>query len=467
MEFMDQDFLLGGETARYLYHRHAEGMPIIDYHCHIDPREIYEDRPFEDLSQVWLGGDHYKWRAMRADGVAEKYITGDAAPYEKFEKWAETLPRLIGNPLYHWTHLELQRYFGISEPLGPGSCREIWERANEQLRLLSPRKVLARSRVRVLCTTDDPADDLRWHALLREEGDFGCRVLPAFRPDLALQIERPDFAAYIRRLGRAAGIEIGDMDALKEALDRRLDFFASMGCRAADHGMARIPLPGPGGKAALQKALRAEAVGPEEAESCRAELLIHLAGAYAERGIVMQLHYGVQRNLSPRAFAALGPDTGFDAIAGGADSGLRLAGLLGAIEEAGPVPKTVVYSLNPTDNAQIASVLGCFQSAGQPGKMQHGSAWWFNDSQSGMRDQLTNLANYSVLGRFIGMLTDSRSFLSYTRHEYFRRVLCDLLGGWADRGEYPRDPDALGRVVEDICYNNVRAYFGFDAEADE
>lgn len=465
MTFMDQDFLLSGETARYLYHRHAQNMPIIDYHCHIDPREIYEDRPFEDLSQVWLGGDHYKWRAMRADGVAEKYITGDAAPYEKFEKWAETLPRLIGNPLYHWTHLELQRYFGISEPLGPGSCREIWERANGQLRSLSPRKVLARSRVRVLCTTDDPADDLRWHALLREESGLDCRVLPAFRPDRALHIEKPGFAGYIRLLGRAAGIEIRDMDTLKEALDRRLDFFVSMGCRAADHGMDRIPLPGGDAKAALQKALRAEALAPGEAEGYRAELLVHLAGAYAERGIVMQLHYGVQRNLSPRAFAALGPDTGFDAIAGGADSGLRLAGLLGAVEEAGQVPKTIVYSLNPADNAQIASVLGCFQNAERPGKMQHGSAWWFNDSLSGMREQLVNLAVHSALGRFIGMLTDSRSFLSYTRHEYFRRLLCDLLGGWADRGEYPSDPDALGRMVEDICYNNVNAYFGFGAEA--
>ena len=463
--FMNEDFLLSGETARRLYHDHAAGMPIIDYHCHIDPRQIYEDKPFEDLAQVWLGGDHYKWRAMRSNGVDERYITGDAAPYEKFEQWAGTMPLLIGNPLYHWTHLELQRYFDITEPLCPATCRDIWRRANDRLKTLSPRKIIEISDVKVICTTDDPADDLRWHALLKEDAAFSCKVLPAFRPDKAINIDKPGFNTYLDELGKASGIMIKDFDSLKAALDQRLDFFAGMGCKAADHGLDYIVWePGTNAGAALLKALASEKLSVKEADGYKTELLRHLARRYHELGIVMQLHYGAVRNNNPRAFARLGPDTGYDAIGGGADSGIRLGGLLGAMDMDGGLPKTIIYSLNPADNAQIAAMIGCFQGADHPGKLQHGSAWWFNDTKTGMIEQITNLANHSVLGRFIGMLTDSRSLLSYTRHEYFRRILCELIGSWVDNGEYPADMEALGKMAEDISYNNTRAYFGLKVE---
>ena len=459
--FMDKDFLLSGETARGLYHGHAARMPVIDYHCHIDPREIYEDKPFEDLAQVWLGGDHYKWRAMRSNGVDERFITGDASPYEKFEQWAATMPLLIGNPLYHWTHLELQRYFDIYEPLSPATCREIWQNANEKLRSLSPRKIIEQSRVKLICTTDDPIDDLLWHKRLREDTSFSCRVLPAFRPDKLLNIDKPGFTDYLSALEKASGIKIKDMTSLKAALDQRLDFFSEMGCKAADHGLDHIVwMPGQDTEAVLRKALAGERLTAQEAEGFKTDLLRHLAKRYRRLGIVMQLHYGATRNNNPCAFKMLGPDTGFDAIGGGADSGIKLGGLLGAMESDGGLPRTIIYSLNPADNAQIAAMIGCFQSAEHPGKLQHGSAWWFNDTKTGMIEQMTNLANHSVFGRFIGMLTDSRSFLSYTRHEYFRRILCDLIGFWVDKGEYPADMEALGKMAEDISYNNAMAYFG-------
>lgn len=464
-EFMNEDFLLTGNTARKLYHEHAATMPIIDYHCHIDPRQIYEDKPFEDLAHVWLGGDHYKWRVMRANGVDERYITGDATPYEKFEQWANTMPMIIGNPLYHWAHLELQRYFDIYEPLSPETCRDIWERANQKLKELSPRKIIERSSVRVICTTDDPVDDLRWHKLLSQDEGFACKVLPAFRPDKAINIDKAGFASYITTLEAASGIRVKDLDSLKAALDQRLQFFVSMGCKAADHGLDYIVNEGVDvADAALQSALRGEGLSREQADSYKTAVLRHLARRYREQGIIMQLHYGAARNNNPRAFKSLGPDTGYDAIGGGADSGSRLGGLLGAMDSDGGLPKTIIYSLNPTDNAQIAAIIGCFQGPEHPGKMQHGSAWWFNDTKAGMIEQITNLANFSVLGRFIGMLTDSRSFLSYTRHEYFRRILCELLGSWVDNGEYPADMQTLGRMVEDISFNNTMAYFDMNVE---
>ena len=463
--FMDEDFLLSGETARALYHDHAARMPIIDYHCHIDPRQIYEDKPFEDLAQAWLGGDHYKWRAMRSNGIEERFITGDASPYEKFEKWAETLPLLIGNPLYHWTHLELQRYFDIKETLSPDTCQDIWQRANEALRELTPRKIIAMSHVKVICTTDDPADDLRWHKLIREDKGFSCKVLPAFRPDKAINIDKTGFKAYLEALGAASGIEVKDFNSLKHALDQRLEFFVSMGCRAADHGLDFIPWePDTDAAASFSKALQGEKLSAREAEGYKTQVMLHLAKRYRGLGVVMQIHYGAVRNNNPRAFSSLGPDTGYDAIGGGAQSGLRLGGLLGAMDADGGLPKTVIYSLNPADNAQIAAIIGCFQTADHPGKLQHGSAWWFNDTRTGMIEQITNLANISVLGRFIGMLTDSRSFLSYTRHEYFRRILCELIGSWVDNGEYPRDMASLGEMVENISFNNTMAYFGLTAE---
>lgn len=465
--FMDKDFLLSNDTARRLYHEHAAGMPLIDYHCHIDPRLIYEDAHFASLTEAWLGGDHYKWRALRANGVEESFITGrETTDYEKFEKWAETLPRLIGNPLYHWTHLELQRFFGIEEPLTPASCWSIWSRANKQLEDLSVRRLILQSRVKALCTTDDPADDLRWHRLILEDSSFPCRVLPAFRPDKALNIDKPGFAEYLEKLGQASQVAITDLASLQDALRRRLVYFKSMGCVASDHGLDYVMYEtAPDAGAVLHKALSGEAVSQREADAYKTTVMIYLAQLYRELGIVMQLHFGAVRNNNLRALAALGPDTGYDAIWGKADSGYNLGRLLGAMDSGGHLPRSILYSLNPCDNAQIDAIIGCFQSAECPGKLQHGSAWWYNDSKTGMTEQLRGLANVGVLGSFVGMLTDSRSFLSYTRHEYFRRILCDLLGTLVENGEYPADMAGLGSLVEDICFNNAAAYFGLKAEA--
>ncbi len=465
--FMDQDFLLSNDTARTLYHEHAAGMPIIDYHCHIDPRQIYEDARFSSLTQAWLGGDHYKWRAMRSNGIDEKYITGtQTGDYEKFEKWAQTLPRLIGNPLYHWTHLELQRYFGITQPLTPASCKSIWDRANEQLPELSVRRIITQSKVRVICTTDDPTDDLRWHRLIKEDKGFACRVLPAFRPDKAMNIDKAGFVQYIRKLGQSCGLEIRDLDTLKDALRSRLTYFKFMGCAASDHGLDYIMFEeAPDAGLVFKKALNDEKLTQQEADVYKTAVLVYLAQLYKEQGIVMQLHFGAVRNNNLQAFARLGSDTGFDAIWGKSGSGANLGKLLGLMDSRGNLPKTIIYSLNPCDNAQIGAIIGCFQSAEYPGKVQHGSAWWFNDTKTGMTEQLTSLANLSALGNFVGMLTDSRSFLSYTRHEYFRRILCNLIGAWVDNGEYPRDMAQLGAMVEDICYNNAMGYFGLNVEA--
>lgn len=462
--FMDKDFLLHSETAKTLYHQHAAKMPIIDYHCHIDPREIYEDKVFSSLSEVWLGGDHYKWRAMRSNGVPESKITGkDSTPYEKFEQWARTLPRLVGNPLYHWTHLELQRYFDVQEPLSPDNMKEVWDKANSLLPTLSARQIIKQSKVKAICTTDDPADDLKWHKQLRDDKNMDCKVYPAFRPDKVLNIEKPGYLDYIRKLSMSSDVEITSFESLTHALEKRLNYFESLGCRAADHGLDYIMYnTGHEARDVMAKALKGEAVSQEEADAYKTQLMVFLSQEYRKRGIVMQLHYGAVRNNNPAAFKALGPDTGFDAIWGKADSGRNLGLLMGSMEQSGGLPRTIIYSLNPTDNAQIAAMIGCFQSDEVPGKIQHGSAWWFNDTKRGMQEQIANLADFSVLANFIGMLTDSRSFLSYTRHEYFRRILCQLLADWVDGGEYPRDMAFLGKMVEDICYNNTVNYFNME-----
>lgn len=464
--FMDNDFLLSGATARQLFHEHAAKMPIIDYHCHIDPRQICEDHVFEDLTEAWLGGDHYKWRAMRTCGVAEEYITGTSTTgWEKFQKWAEILPMLMGNPLYHWTHLELQRYFGIHEPLNADTAEAIWDKANAMLPKLSVRQIIKQSNVKVICTTDDPIDDLRWHQKLKEEQDLGVRVLPAFRPDKAMNIDKPGFAEYLEKLSQAADTAITSMDSLKAALQSRLAYFVSQGCLASDHGLDYIMYEtGVDTDTVLIKALAGEPLTRQESDAFKTDILCFLAAQYRQHGVVMQLHYGAVRNNNPAAFQTLGADTGFDAIWGAADSGARLGALLGQMTDEGGLPKTIIYSLNPTDNAQIGSIIGCFQDGSTPGKVQHGSAWWFNDTKTGMQEQITGLANFSALGAFVGMLTDSRSFLSYTRHEYFRRVLCDLMGTWVDNGEYPANMAYLGKMVEDISYNNTRKYFGFQVE---
>ena len=458
------DFLLDTEAARTLYHGWAEKAPIIDYHCHIDPREIFEDRRFDNIAQIWLGGDHYKWRLMRSNGVEERYITGDAPDREKFQKFAESLPRAIGNPMYHWCHLELKNYFGYTGVLNGNTAEEVWRLCNEKLQndpAMSARGLILGSNVAMVGTTDDPCSDLRWHEKLAADGGFPVRVCPSFRPDPAVNLHKAGFAAYIKRLGEAAGRPVATVEDVCAALSERIEYFDARGCRSADHGLDYVmfhPVSGKAATAALQKALAGQPLTRDEVEGYQTALLLHCAREYARRGWVMQLHFSCMRNPNSRMLAALGPDTGFDCIAV-TDSCAAAYRLMDALDAEGSLPKTVLYSLNPADNAWIDTLLGAFQSAGIPGKIQHGSAWWFNDHKAGMTEQLTSLANLSVLGNFIGMLTDSRSFLSYARHEYFRRILCSLIGRWVENGEYPADMETLGALVQDICCNNARRYF--------
>ena len=459
------DFLLDTETARKLYHGWAEKMPIIDYHCHIDPKEIFEDRRFDNIAQVWLGGDHYKWRLMRSNGVDEKYITGDAPDREKFQKFAETLPRAIGNPMYHWCHLELKNYFGYTGVLNGSTAEEVWQLCNEKLKndpAMSARGFITGSNVAMVGTTDDPCSDLCWHEKLAADESFSARVCPSFRPDPAVNLHKAGFAAYIKKLEQVTGRSIATAQDVCAALSERIEYFDAHGCRSADHGLDYVmfrPVSDEAATAALKKALAGEALTREEAEGYQTTLLLHCAREYARRGWVMQLHFSCMRNPNSRMMATLGPDTGFDCIAV-TDSCAATYRLMDALEAEGNLPKTVLYSLNPADNAWLDTLLGAFQSSEIPGKIQHGSAWWFNDHKTGMTEQLTSLANLSVLGNFIGMLTDSRSFLSYARHEYFRRILCSLIGRWVENGEYPADMETLGALVQDICCNNAKRYFG-------
>ena len=460
--FMSRDFLLSGQTARRLYHCHAEKMPIIDYHCHIDPKDIWEDRRFENLTQVWLGGDHYKWRILRSNGVEEQYITGNAPDREKFQKFAETMPRCIGNPMYHWCHLELKNYFGYEGALNGSTAQEVWELAEEALRQpqFSARGLIRRSNVAMIGTTDDPCSDLKYHELLKNSG-FETKVCPSFRPDPALNLHKPGFADYIRRLSDASGLEIRSAADVAAALIRRMTRFDAMGCRAADHGLDYVMfrlLPQSAVDTAFEKAMRGEKLTKEEIEGYQTFLLLHCGREYARLGWVMQVHFSCMRNPNSRAFGVLGPDTGFDCMAV-TDSCSNLYALMDALERENALPRTILYSLNPADNAWIDTLLGAFQGSEVPGKIQHGSAWWFNDHKIGMTEQLASLANLGILGNFIGMLTDSRSLLSYARHEYFRRILCNLFGTWVENGEYPEDFDTLGALVEDICYNNAKRYF--------
>ncbi len=462
--FMDKDFLLSTETAKHLYHDYAAPQPIIDYHCHLSPQEIYEDRRFDTITQVWLGGDHYKWRIMRAMGVEERLITGDAPDYEKFLAWAKTLSMAIGNPLYHWSHLELQRYFGYTGILNEDTAAEVYALCNEKLATpeFSARNLIRNSNVKTLCTTDDPADSLEWHKKIKDDG-FEVAVYPAFRPDQAVNIEKDGFADYLAKLGAAAEMEIDSFAALKKALSSRIDFFSSMGCRVSDHGLETVPYAPASGEtvaAIFAKRLSGGALTAEETKQYKTALLLFLGREYARAGWVMQLHYGCIRNNAVRLFKKLGPDVGLDAIGSTAPAD-ELAAFLNALDETGELPKTILYSLNPNENAVIETIMGCFQEAGAVGKLQHGSAWWFNDHKKGMTEQITSLASEGMLASFVGMLTDSRSFLSYARHEYFRRILCDIIGGWVENGEYPADEKALRAIVEGISYNNAKEYFGF------
>lgn len=463
---MDKDFLLNTEAAKELYHKFAATTPVLDYHCHINPQEIAEDRKFDNIAQVWLGGDHYKWRAMRSNGVDEYYITGDATDREKFQKWAETLPKCIGNPLYHWSHLELQKYFGYTGSLNGDNAEEVWNLCNARLHEddMSVRGIIRQSNVTLICTTDDPVDSLIWHEKIAADPSFEVQVLPAWRPDKAMNLEKPDYLSYIAKLEEASNVPVKSFEGLKLALKNRLSYFAEHGCSVSDHALEyvmHVPADDAEIERIFSKRLNGESVTKEEELKFKTAFMLFVGREYHMMGWVMQLHYGCKRDNNDLMFEKLGPDTGFDCINNYAPSS-QMADFLNALNKDDTLPKTVLYSLNPNDNASIGTIIGCFQDSSAAAKIQQGSAWWFNDHKTGMIEQLTSLANLGCLGNFIGMLTDSRSFTSYTRHEYFRRILCSLIGSWVDNGEYPYDEKALEEIIRGISYNNAVKYFGFD-----
>lgn len=470
--FMNADFLLPDACSQRLFHDYAAQMPIIDYHCHLPPADIAGNACFRDLAHAWLGGDHYKWRAMRANGVAEEDITGHPADYRTFMAWARTVPKLVGNPLYHWTHLELQRYFGIDAPLSEKTAPMVWEACNALL--VKPefgaRSLLQKMKVKAVGTTDDPADTLEHHIAYAKARQPGEPVMvPSYRPDKALAVEDPvAWKAYLGKLGAAAGMDIGSYQELVAALKKRHDAFHELGCRASDHALiAPIAafVSGQALEALFAKFIAGTVPAPEEAEAFKTGLLLEVGRMNARRGWAMQLHLAAIRNLNTNMFGKLGPDTGYDAAA---DRPIaeKLALFLNALQVDNLLPKTILYSLNPNDLEVLATVMGCFQDGSVPGKLQSGSAWWFNDHIEGMRRQMVSLANIGLLSRFVGMLTDSRSFLSFPRHEYFRRILCALVGGWMESGEIPADFDTFGAMVQDICYNNAKNYFAIPGVED-
>lgn len=464
-EFMDEDFLLETDTAKKLYHEIAAVTPILDYHCHINPQEIAEDRKFKNITQVWLGGDHYKWRFMRSCGIDERYITGDASDYEKFCKWAECLGKAIGNPLYHWSHLELQRYFGYFGHLNKKTAHEVWNLCNKKLQedSMSVRNIIKQSNVKLLCTTDDPIDSLKWHKKIAEDESFDVKVLPAWRPDRAVNIEKEDYTDYIQKLASVTEMEINSFENLKIALQKRMEFFNENGCRVSDHGLEYVMYHSANKEEIEEiftKKLSGKSLSKEEILKFKTECVLFLGRQYAKYNWVMQLHYGCKRDNNKFMYEKLGPDTGYDCINNYTPSS-ELAEFLNDLNSTDELPKTVIYSLNPIDNAAIGTILGCFQDSTAVAKIQQGSAWWFNDNRTGMEDQIISLANLGNLSGFIGMLTDSRSFLSYTRHEYFRRILCDLIGHWVENGEFPADMEILEEIVKNISYNNAEKYFNF------
>lgn len=465
-QFMDKDFLLQTPTAQKLYSDYAKDTPILDYHCHINPQEIFEDRQFENITQVWLGGDHYKWRYMRSCGVDEQFITGDAPDREKFLKWAGVLGKAIGNPLFHWSHLELKKYFGYSGVLNKKSAEEVWELCNRRLAQpeMSVRNIIRQSDVTLICTTDDPVDSLEWHKKIAEDPTFDVKVLPAWRPDKAMNLEKETYLDYLARLSEVSGTPIASFADLCRALSVRMDFFASMGCRVSDHALEYVmyaPAPGDEIEAIFARRLHGSTVTREEELKFKTAFMIFVGKEYARRNWVLQLHYGCKRDNNTGMFERLGPDTGYDCINNYAPSA-QMADYLNALNRGGNLPKTILYSLNPNDNQAIGTILGCFQDSSAVAKIQQGSAWWFNDHKTGMQDQMISLANLGNLSGFVGMLTDSRSFLSYTRHDYFRRILCNLIGEWVENGEFPADDETLEEIVKGICYRNAVNYFGFD-----
>jgi glucuronate isomerase len=464
-KFMDENFLLSNTIAEKLYHDYSEKMPIIDYHCHINPKEILDNKQFTNITQVWLYGDHYKWRAMRSYGIDEKYISGDGSDYEKFLAWAKTISVAIGNPLYHWTHLELKRFFGIDEVLNEKTAPDIWEKVNTMLNSngFTVRELIKKSNVKVICSTDDPVDSLEYHLAIKEDKSFDVKVLPAFRPDKALGINKETFKEWFEKLQKAINGEIKTYDEYLEALKKRVEFFHEVGCRVSDNALDFVPV----GNASIEevrkiftKVLTEEQVSFEDENKFRVFTLKYLGKLYNDLNWTMQLHMNCVRDNNTKMFKKIGPDTGFDSL-NDTEVAIPLSRLLDALNVEEALPKTIIYSLNSNDNATIGTLIGCFQGDSIKGKIQFGSAWWFNDHKLGMEEQIKSLANLGLLSSFVGMLTDSRSFLSYTRHEYFRRILCNVIGEWVENGEFPNDMNTLGKIVADISYNNAEKYFNF------
>lgn len=461
--FINPEFLLGNKTAVRLYHTWAENMPIIDFHCHLSPEMIASDRQFDNLSQVWLEGDHYKWRAMRTNGVPEKYCTGDASPVEKFNKWAETVPFTAGNPLYHWTHLELARYFNIFDLLSPETAEKIYSKASSLLRNkdFSTRGLIRKMNVEVVCTTDDPADDLSFHTSLKDS--FEIRILPTWRPDNVIKTNDPEkFRAYISRLGEASGIRIKNYDTLIEALEKRHSFFHSHGCRQSDHGLDRFYFDADSGAKAtkaLEKLLKGDQLSEEETEAYRTSVMNDLCRMNHTRSWVQQFHVGALRNNNTRMFRLMGPDTGWDSI-GNPQDAIKMSGFLSSLDENNQLARTILYNLNPADNEMMVTMAGNFNDGSAPVKVQYGAAWWFLDQKTGMEKHLRDLSALGLLSRFVGMVTDSRSFLSYPRHEYFRRLACNYIGDEVEKGHIPNDEGILKMMIEGISYKNAKEYFG-------
>ena len=462
-KFMDENFLLETKTAQELFHNVAKIQPIYDYHCHLNTQEIYEDKRFQNITEMWLGGDHYKWRLMRAAGIEERCITGDAPDEEKFTAYCRAIQCAVGNPLYHWSHLELRRYFGVEDILTEKNAPVIWDRVNAAIRGegFSARELIRKSNVALIGTTDDPADALTAHQALRGDASFHTKVVPTFRPDNAIHIEKEGFAEYMERLGESAGIRIASFDDLKQALSRRMDYFAEQGCKISDHSLGNLPFGALGTQQteqAFAKALAHDGLSRDEIAAYQTEILLFLGREYARRGWVMQLHLSALRNNSSRMYARLGADAGFDSI-GDARQAEGLSRFMDALDSEDLLPKAVLYSLNPCDLSVLAAMAGNFQSGGVRGKIQLGSAWWFNDHIDGMTEQMKTLANMGHLDTFVGMLTDSRSLLSYPRHEYFRRILCNIVGGWVEDGLFPNDDGLLEQLISGVSCRNAAEYF--------
>lgn len=464
MKFLDDNFLLKTDVAKNLYHKYAAKMPIFDYHCHLPPDEIAEDRPYSNISEIWFGDDHYKWRALRLNGIDESFITGDATDKEKFIKWAEIVPSLIGNPLYHWTHLELKNYFGIDKTLSADTAQEIWEECNRVIleQKLSPRKLIKMSNVKALCTTDDPIDNLEYHIEIAKDVTFDVKVLPTFRPDNALNIEKDGFISWLVKLEEVVGFQITDLNMLTIALIKRIEFFSSTGCCIADHGLDELHYRTTcytKAEEIFEKKMNNKSLSFDEIWQFKSYLLNFLGLQYSRLNWTMQLHIGALRNTNTRMVKRIGESKGYDGI-NDRTFAVELSNLLNDLERIDSLPKTILYNLNPRDNYVLGALSACFQSGSVKAKVQFGSGWWFCDQKDGMTEQIKALANLGILSGFVGMLTDSRSFLSYTRHEYFRRLLCAILGQWIEDGEFPDNEDLVGKIVQDICFNNAGKYFG-------